>query len=397
MAVLIGLTGKPSSGKSTFFSAATMVPVEIATYPFTTIKPNRGIAYVRSRCPHLDLGKPCTPHNAPCDNGVRLVPLELLDVAGLVPDAHKGKGLGNQFLDDLRQAAAFIQIVDASGGTDNEGNAVPLGSHDPQQDVVFLERELALWLGEVATRDWDKWARRVSVGATDPDRVMAEKLQGLGFREGQVMAALKEAPVVLTARRWSDEELYLLGRSLMRHGKPSIIAANKADIAPEALLKALLGLEGRRVVATSADYELALRRAAKAGLIDYVPGASSFTVLQPGKLTPAQAKALERMLAYLRARGGTGVQACLEELAYKVLNYIVVYPVEDETHWIDKQDRVLPDAHLLPRGSNARDLAYRVHSDLGDNFIRAINGRTKRVVGHDYELQDGDVIKIVAR
>ena len=118
----IGIVGKPNVGKSTFFSAATLAPAEIADYPFTTIKPNKGVAYVRTRCPHTEIGQSATRHGT-CENGVRLVPVELLDVAGLVPDAWQGKGLGNQFLDDLRQADAFIHVVDSSGSTDSEGNA----------------------------------------------------------------------------------------------------------------------------------------------------------------------------------------------------------------------------------------------------------------------------------
>ncbi len=397
MAYLIGCCGKPNAGKSTFFSAATLAPAQVANYPFTTIEANRGMAYVRAPCPHVDFGKPCNPNNAPCEGGTRLVPVELLDVAGLVPGAHKGKGLGNKFLDDLRQAAAFLHVVDASGATDFEGNPVALGSHDPLEDVKFLEEELALWLGDVATRDWEKWGRRFSLGAASAEKVLAEKLVSLGFREPQVLAALKEAPISLGMHRWSDEELLSLGMALMRHGKPSILAANKADVAPEATLKALVELPGRAVVATSGDYELALRRAAKAGLIDYTPGGASFKTLHPEKLSPTQAKALERMASFLQRFGGTGVQRCLEDLVYRVLNMVVVYPVEDETHWTDKEGRILPDAHLVARGSTARDLAYRVHTQLGEGFIRAINGRTKRVVGQDYELQSGDVIKIVAR
>src|SRR5439155_44937 len=117
--------------KSTFLAAATLAPVHIPNYPFTTIDANRGVAYVRKRCPHLELGHPCKPKNAPCNGGTRLIPVELLDVAGLVPNAHEGRGLGNKFLDDLRQANAFVHVIDATGGTDFEGNPVALGTHDP--------------------------------------------------------------------------------------------------------------------------------------------------------------------------------------------------------------------------------------------------------------------------
>ena len=92
--------------------------------------------------------------------------------------------------------------------------------------------------------------------------------------------------------------------------------------------------------------------------------------------------------------GSTGVQKCVEE-AVKMLDLIVVYPVEDETHLTDKEGRILPDAHFMKRGSTAKDLAYKVHTDIGDHFIRAIDAKTHRIIGADHELKDGDVIRIV--
>ncbi|MBI4415419.1 MAG: TGS domain-containing protein, partial [Euryarchaeota archaeon] len=130
---------------------------------------------------------------------------------------------------------------------------------------------------------------------------------------------------------------------------------------------------------------------------DYLPGASSFTVRDGAKLTDAQAKALEKVRAFLATSGSTGVQPCIEQVVFKLLDRIVVYPVEDETRWTDKKGNVLPDAFLVPRGSTAKDLATRVHTDFGKHFIRAIDGRTKMVVGADHPLKDGDVVKIVAK
>lgn len=395
--MLVGVVGKPNAGKSTFFAAATLAPAEIAAYPFTTIKPNRGIAYVTHPCPHPEVGTACSPNNAPCSDGTRLVPVDLLDVAGLVPEAHRGKGLGNQFLDDLRQASAFLHIVDASGATDLEGNVHEVGAHDPREDVRFLDEELAHWMAGILARNWDKTARRVEVEGESLEKLLAERLAGLGLREVQVHAALRAAALGDRPRAWSEEDLLRLARELRRTGKPLVLAANKADVAPPEVLEGLLDLEGYPAVATCAECELALRRAAKAELVDYVPGAEAFHVREEASLSEAQEHALHRIREHLAAFGSTGVQACLERLIFEVLGMIVAYPVEDENHWTDKAGNVLPDAYLLPRGSVARDLAYKVHSDLGEGFIRAVNARTKRVVGHDYEVQDGDVIKIVAR
>ncbi len=391
----VGLVGKPNVGKSTFFSAATLAPAQIADYPFTTIEPNRGIAYVRVRCPHVDLGKPCAPNHGACEGGTRLVPVEMLDVAGLVPKAHEGRGLGNKFLDDLRQASALIHIVDASGRTDFEGNAVKEGTHDPVEDVRFLEEELAYWIAGILSRDWEKNMRRAALQGTPVEAVIGERLAGLGLVETQIVLAVKEAGIPPTGA--TADELVPLARAIRRRAKPMLLAANKADLAPPENLERLRGLPGYIAVSTSAGFELGLRRAANAGLIDYVPGAPTFAIRDPAKLTEAQRKGLEAVRAFMGKFGSTGVQPCVEQVVFKLLDRIVVFPVEDETHWTDKKGHVLPDALLVPRGSTAKDLAFRVHTDLGKHFIRAIDGRTKMVVGQDHALKDGDVVKIVAK
>jgi len=395
--VELGVVGKPNVGKSTFFAAATLAPAQIANYPFTTIEPNRGIAYVRHRCPHLDLGVPCKPNNAPWQDGVLRIPVELLDVAGLVPKAHEGRGLGNKFLDDLRQASALVHVIDATGGTDFEGNAVPAGSHDPLEDVRFLEEELAHWIAGILSRNWEKEARHADLEEVPPEKVLYDRLTGLGLTEAQIHLALRETPLDPKMARWTPEDLLHLAHSLRKIGKPMILAANKADLASKERLDTLAAVEGYRTVPTSAEFELALRRAAQARLITYEPGGSSFTILDRPKLSAPQAKGLETIKGFLDSRGTTGVQACVEEAVFKLLDLIVVFPVEDETHWTDKKGNVLPDAFLVPRGSTAVDVAFKVHTDLGKHFIRAIDGRTKMVVGRDHPVRDGDVMKIVAK
>ncbi len=393
----LGVVGKPNVGKSTLFAAATLAPVQIANYPFTTIEANRGVAFVRKPCPHVEFGRACKPNNALCQNGTRLIPVELLDVAGLVPKAHEGRGLGNKFLDDLRQASALVHVVDATGGTDFEGNAVPPGSHNPLEDVRFLEDELAHWIAGILARHWEKEARRADLEEAPPEKVVFGRLTGLGFTEMQVHLAVRETALDPKMARWTSDDLLRLARTLQHRGKPMILAANKADLVPRESLERLFHADGYRTVPTSAEYELALRRAASAGLIAYEPGGSSFQILLPEKLSPAQTKGLERIHFFLRERGSTGVQACIEEAIFRLLDLIVVYPVEDEHRWTDKSGNVLPDAFLVARGSTAVDVAFKVHTDLGNHFIRAINARTKMVVGRDHPVQDGDVIKIVAK
>jgi ribosome-binding ATPase YchF (GTP1/OBG family) len=229
------------------------------------------------------------------------------------------------------------------------------------------------------------------------ERVLHDRLAGLGVTENQIHTALLDAGMEPRPSKWTADDVLRLSKRILLRGKPMMVAANKADIAPPEAIERLKKEAGTIVVPTAAEFELALRRAAKAGLIAYEPGASSFRILDPGKLSAPQLAGLKKIEAFLEARGSTGVQPCIEEAVRNLLNLIVVFPVEDETHWTDKKGNVLPDAFLVPRGATAKDLAFRVHTDLGKGFIRAINARTRMVVGHDYALQDGDVIKIVAR
>jgi len=393
----LGIIGKPNVGKSTFFSASTLAAAEIAAYPFTTIEANRGVAYVRKPCPHTDFGTQCNPRNSLCDNGTRLIPVEMLDVAGLVPDAYTGKGLGNKFLDDLSRASSLIHVIDASGATDAEGNIVPPGTRDPVLDIEFMEREIALWIKGIIEKGFQKIARQAQLEGMKIERALHERLTGLGIKEAEIHRALHNLDVPEDALKWSDEDMEKVAFAIREESKPIIIAANKADAASDEVMERLLALKGKTVIPTCAECELALRRADKAGLIRYTVGSPSFEILQPEKLSEGQKKALHRIQEFMDRFGDTGVQMAIETAIFDILDLIAVYPVEDENHLTDKEGRVLPDAYLVPKGTNAKDLAYIVHTDLGDNFIRAIDARTKRVIGHDHELKDGDVITIVAR
>jgi len=399
MGMQIGIVGKPNVGKSTFFNAATDAHAEIANYPFTTIDANHGVMYVRKPCPCKEFKVKCTPHNSECIGGTRFVPIEAIDVAGLVPDASKGRGLGNKLLDDLRQAHALIHIVDASGSTDEEGNPCELGKYDPLKDVEFLEKEINYWLMGIVKKSWESVAKRCKLEGKKIDRMLAEKLTGLGIREEHIHTAIRKLNLDADSPlKWTDDELLKLSNYIRKISKPMLIAFNKCDVAPDGLIAKIdeLKKRGYIVVPTSAESELALNNASKKGLINYKPGSNDFEILKENDLSDMQKKALDYIKDHvLKTYGSTGIQKCIEE-SVKMLDLIVVYPVEDEAHLTDKEGRILPDAHFMPRGSNAKDLAYKVHTDLGDRFIRAVDARTHRVIGADHELKDGDVIRIVS-
>ncbi|MEF8774587.1 MAG: redox-regulated ATPase YchF [Halobacteriales archaeon] len=387
----LALAGKPNAGKSTLFTAATMADVDVANYPFTTIDANRGVSHVRTRCPCLDRAERCD--SVHCHDGKRYVPVELLDVAGLVPGAHEGRGLGNQFLDELTNADAILNVVDAAGETDEEGEPVEVGSHDPMEDVDFVETEMDLWLSDVVARNWESVERRSRSPDFDLEAALSDMLTGFGATEADVARVLRRLEYPEDPKQWADADREALAAALRERTKPILVAANKADVAPPEHLASLQELD-RPVEPTTADGELALRRAAEAGVVDYDPGDGDFDVV--GDVNEQQREGLERIRAVMAEFGGTGVQAALDTVVYDVLDYVTVYPVQDASKWTDGQGNVLPDAHLLPRGSTPRDLAYAVHEDIGDGYLHAVDAREDRRIADDHDLEEGDVIKIVS-
>ncbi|MBI2173412.1 MAG: redox-regulated ATPase YchF [Candidatus Aenigmarchaeota archaeon] len=378
----IGLVGAPSSGKSTFFKACTLKDVKIAPYPFTTLEPNEGLAYVRAACPCLNAKTGAGGASHPCGkciSGVRFVPIKLWDVAGLVPDAHKGRGRGNAFLSDVMRSDALVHVVDMSGTVDYEGN--PASGFDPMLTVEMLEREVDYWLLSLVLKDW----KLIEV-SKEPAALVEKRLSGLGIQRTSIDTSLRGS-----LKSMDEQELLDFVSSVRKKSKPILIAGNKFDMkSSEGNVKEIQ--RTREVIQCSAEVELALREAAKEGLIEYVPGSPSFKAIE--EVSGRQKDALGFMKNYLDDNGSTGVQQCLDRLVFDVLGMVVVFPVEDEKRWTSKKGEILPDAFIMRKGSTAVDLAYRIHQDIGSKFISAINAKTGRSVSSDYVLQNGDVISI---
>jgi ribosome-binding ATPase YchF (GTP1/OBG family) len=376
----IGLVGKPSSGKSSFFKAASLIDVKITGVPFCTIEPNVGIGYVIVDCVCKEFGVKCKPKVGYCKNGKRFIPVKLIDVGGLIPGSHLGRGIGNKFLDDLRKASVLIQIVDCSGLTDSEGK--PTAGYDPNNEIKFLEEEIDLWFAGIIKKAVQKIGKVKS--REDLINILTQQLSGLEIRKNQIEEALQKVPVTRV------EEF---AKTIRRIAKPILIAANKIDLKPAQENFEKLKKIYKNIVPTSAEAEIALKKAAEKNLIDYLPG-NGFSI--KGKLDEKQMKALEFIKKeVIEKYGSTGVQVALNKAVFELLNYIVVYPVEDENKLTDKDGNVLPDAFLMPPGSTALDLAFKIHTELGEKFICAIDARTKKKLGKDYALKNNDVIKIV--
>jgi len=385
----VALAGKPNAGKSTFYKAATMADVDVGNYPFTTIDPNRGVTHARTRCPCLDREERC----GNCEDGVRYVPIELLDVAGLVPGAHEGRGLGNQFLDALTDADVILAVVDASGGTNEEGEPVEVGTYDPVEEADFVEEELEQWLVGIIERNWESVVRKSRSPDFDIDDALTEMLTGFGATEYDIAASLRALDYPDDPQQWTDEDQERLARDIRQRTKPIVLVANKADIAPPENLERLAESD-KPVIPATADGELALRNAADAGVIEYNPGDDDFDVV--GDVSDAQMQGLETIREVLAEHGGTGVQEAINTAVYDVLDMVTAYPVQNETRWTDGTGDMLPDAFLLARGSTPKDLAFAVHSDIGEGYLHAVDARSKRRIAEDYELEEGDVIKIVS-
>ncbi|MFB5610548.1 MAG: redox-regulated ATPase YchF [Nitrosopumilaceae archaeon] len=389
----IGLLGKANVGKSTFFSAATETPVPTGNFPFTTIEPNVGVAYVKTDCACKHFG---IKHDIPlCVNGTRFIPVKLIDIAGLVPGAHEGKGLGNQFLDDARQAEVLIHVVDISGSTDIQGQPVQIGSHDPLEDVEFVIDEFDQWFTQILEREWQKLSKEIEQKTVKLVDGIAKRFSGLGIKDYEVQEILQRTGLLAKKpTEWESKDLSTFVKELRKHTKPILIAANKADLCKD--LKIIEKIKDEKVIPCSAETELLLRKASKSGLIDYVPGSKSFSLKENIEISPQQKKALEVVDNVFSKIETTGIQKALNSAVFDVLKTIVVYPVEDETKFCNKDGVVFPDAKLLVDGSTAKDLAETIHADIAKGFLHAIDCKTKQRIGAEHKLKNGDVVKIVS-
>ena len=394
--MLIGIVGKPSCGKSTFFKAATLAEVEIASYPFTTIKPNHGTGYVKVDCVDKEFKVQCNPRLGYCIGGKRFVPIDLLDVAGLVPGAHEGKGMGNQFLDDLNQADVLIHVIDVSGSTNEKGEEVPASSYDPANDIRFLEYELDMWYLRLIEKGWEKFARTVNQERPELKKAIAKQLSSLRVTEDLISETIEKLNLSPDIMKWSKDDLVKIATKLRKATKPMVIACNKIDIKGgyENFERLKKEFDSYLLIPCSAESELALREAAKHGLIKYIPGEGTFEIIDEKRLNDRQKNSLAFIKTNILDRFlYTGVQQVLDISVFELLKYIAIFP-GGVGKLQDQHGNYIPDCFLMPPGSTAIDFAFKLHTDIGNSFIKAIDVKSKRPVGRDYLLKNRDVIEI---
>lgn len=400
MGFSVGIVGKPSCGKTSFTNAACKTDFKVGSYPFTTIEANVGITHVRTTCACADFDVEDDPQNSICIDRVRLIPIKLIDVAGLVPGAHEGRGMGNQFLDDLRQADVLIHIVDASGGLNAEGQEVDAGSYDPAEDVRFLEEELVEWMLGIIQKDWRRITGRVRSEGAKLEELLLEKLSGLKITRGHILKAMRDSNLKSeTVDKWTDEETREFVKTLQKIAKPIIIAANKIDrpTAEDNFKRLQEEFSDYLVVPVSALAEKVLKDLEQRGVIKYIPGNDDFEILDPSSLKKAELDQLEKIKEHiLKKYGGSGVQNLLNRAVFDYLHMITVYPVHDANSLTDSDGNVLPDVYLVPEGTTAKEFAGYIHTDLMESFIHGIDARTKMRISDKHELKDRDVIKIVS-
>ncbi len=383
--MLIGIVGAPNKGKSTLFSAITSINVKIEDRPFTTIDPNKGIAFVTKQCVERELGVKCNPINSKCIDGIRYIPINVVDVAGLVEGAHEGRGMGNKFLNDIAGADALIIVIDASGKTDKEGYYCE--NCDPADDVEMVISEITEWIADIIKKHISILSR------TENKEQLKEILSSLKVSQTDIEDVANKLGLTITKINWDEDTIKKFSKALLLKAKPIIIAANKLDkVEPNRINELKERLKDFNVIGCSAGLELAIQRAINQGFIRI--SNEKIEVLK--ELTQEQRSAIDYINKFLEKYKTTGVKELLNTIVFDILNYIVVYPVEDENKYTDHFGHILPDSVLVKKGTTAQELAYMIHTDLGKNMLYAIDAKKKLRVQKNYVLKDNDVIKIVS-
>ncbi|GAD99818.1 GTP-binding protein [Paecilomyces variotii No. 5] len=388
---LIGLVGKPSSGKSTTLNSLTDATSKVGNFPFTTIDPQRAIGYlqIECACKRYGLTDKCKPNYGGCHEGRRSVPIELLDVAGLVPGAHEGKGLGNKFLDDLRHADALIHVVDVSGTTDAEGKATR--GYDPSNDIVWLRSEIVRWIQGNLMEKWGSIKRRHVAVKANAVETLQQQFSGYGSTSQTVQRCLDRLQIKEPLEHWSNETVEKVVNAFTDEKFPTVFALNKIDHpdADKNISKISRMQDPKSIVLCSAISEVFLRRLAKQGYVKYVEG-SEFVDTREDliEMGDPDGGGLREMDEKLKTRvenlkdmvlyrfGSTGVVQCLSRAA-ELLGLVPVFPVRNIHTFASATggaNAVFRDCVLVKKNSTVGDVARKVMGDVPIAYVEGAGG-----------------------
>ncbi|KAE9974864.1 hypothetical protein BLS_007171 [Venturia inaequalis] len=394
---LIGLVGKPSSGKSTTLNSLTDATSKVGNYPFTTLTPNRAIGYLHldCACSRFNLQAQCRPNYGSCHDGERSVPIELLDVAGLVPGAHEGKGLGNRFLDDLRHADGLIHVVDVSGSTDAEGKATR--GYDPSQDIVWLRSEIVSWIKGNLMEKWGGIKRRHVAVKNTPVQTLQNQFSGYGSTSKTVARCLDKLAIKEPLEHWSDETIDRVVNAFTDEKFPTVIALNKIDHADadKNIAKISKMQPPSSLVLTSAISETFLRRLASQNYIKYIPGSDSVStredLIEEGDPTGGDLKEMDEKLRtrvenckdmVLYRFGSTGVVEVLRR-AGEMLGLVGIFPVKNIHSFgaggvvkggEEREQKVFRDCVLVKKGTTVGEVGRKIMGDVPIAFVETVGG-----------------------
>ena len=379
-------------------------------FPFTTIDPNRAVGYLHipcacSRVPELQ--DRCRPNYGSCRAGTRSVPIELLDVAGLVPGAHLGKGLGNKFLDDLRHADALIHVVDVSGTTDAEGGATR--GYDPCHDIAWLREEIVRWVLGNLMQKWGSVKRRhMAVKATAVETLQGQ-FSGYGANSTVINRTLDRLQLKIPLPEWDDATVRRVVEAFIDEKFPTVVGANKIDHpdSDKNLAKISKVHPSDRLVPCSAISEVFLRRLVKQGYVRYEAGTEFVDthedLLELGdkdgaeRLKPLDEKLKTRIEnlkdLVLYRFGSTGVNQVLTR-ASEVLGLVAVYPVRNIGTFGSgepgaaggERAAVFRDCVLVKKGSTVGDVYRKVMGDAPLAYVETTGGVR---VGEEDEVKVG--------
>lgn len=325
----VGLIGKPSAGKSTFFNAVTDPDAEsraarVAAFPFTTIEPNVSTGFGAVFCP-CSIPQ-LSSSSVPCDalyghiliSGTphRRHPVVIKDVAGLVQGAYKGKGKGNQFLNDLCDANVLVHVVDGAAATDTEGSACLPGLGSTFDDITWVREEVHSWIYDNLRAKWGGIRKK----PTKLRNMFTGYRSSLLFVDGVLrhMGIMSEAELICRVPTWGPAELHLLVALYVYARFPIVLALNKTDMraaATEVRSKLEQRYPHETFVSMSAKVECHLLQLRRKGFVRYVSGDSFFEETnETSAMGPLESKALTEVRQFFTSAKGvttTGVQEVL--------------------------------------------------------------------------------------